>query len=637
MGLWLLALSAAAWLVSPWAALIAGGVSIILFIITLVILMHREQQMLDRMDDIVHSNTVAAMSILDSVDVPALIFNETGRIVWRNAAFAAFGDMDDIGKFLPGLSVKYPPKAMEFEHAGQTYQVMNLPVQREPVRAHRLVFQYWLDRTEALHYKRLYEEQMPLVAILQIDNYEELMADQQFERNHVLTEVERRIHAFVSSIGGVYRQYEYARYFVVFEQQRLAELEKYRFALLESVREISTGTSQSVTLSIGVGVASRIAQADESAKQAMELALGRGGDQAVVKRGTAFAFYGGKRQVSTRQSKIKIRLFANALRQVLEEAADVYIMGHRQSDMDCLGAAVGLLRCARTVNRPGYLVLDTPNPSLRNALDEMARHPEYDGAVISSEQAAMTMRGGSVLIVVDTQRRLSMMAPALLDIAGKVVLIDHHRRSVDSFEGATLSHLEAGASSACEMVTEILQYFDEAVKLSSFECDVLLAGIAVDTKHFVFNTGARTFEAAGFLRRSGADTRMVTEMFQDDMQTYRNRTRVVQQAQMIADEVALAVCPEEMPNAVLIAAQAADSLVSIRGIGASFVLAHYDGYITVSGRSTGEINVQIILERLGGGGHLTVAGAQLADVTMDKAVKLVKQEVQNYLKEADSQ
>ena len=635
IGVWLILLSAALWLVSLWAALIGLAFSLVLMGVALGYLNHTEQQLLDQMDDVLHYNTLAASGIMDGVDIPALIFDEKGRILWGNEAFQSFGEHEEITRLLPEVNPKYPAKAQEIELAGQVYQAMTMPVVRENAQVRRLTFQYWLDRTEALHYKRLYEEQMPTVALIHIDNYEELMADQQFERNSVLTEVERRISAFVTSIEGVYRQYDNARYFVVFEQQKLSELEKYRFALLDSVREIKTGADQPVTLSIAVGVASRILQSDESARQAMELALGRGGDQAVVKRGTAYAFYGGKRQVSTRQSKVKIRLFAKALKQLFENAGEVYVMGHRQSDMDCVGAALGLIRCAASTGCKGYLVLDGSNTSIRCALEEMAANPEYADTVVSAEHAVGTIRSTSVLIIVDTQRESSMIAPELIKRAGKVVVIDHHRKSVDSLEGITLSHLEAGASSACEMVTEILQYFEDVGKPAAFECSALLAGIAVDTKHFVFNTGARTFEAASYLRRNGADTRMIKEMFQDDMQTYRNRTRVVQQAQMIWDGVALAVCPEEMPNASLIAAQAADSLISIRGINASFVLARMGERIMVSGRSLGEINVQVILERLGGGGHLTVAGAQLDNVDMDGAVKLVTNEVRNYLKEAE--
>ncbi|MEL7610738.1 MAG: DHH family phosphoesterase [Bacillota bacterium] len=636
LGIWISVLCYAAFRLSLAAGLAALLISAAALAAALSYLLRFERRLQDKMDDVLHTNTLAAVNVAEMVQLPCAIFDERGRIIWGNSAFYAFGERENIQRLIPGFNVKHPPKAQEVELARGTYQIMNLPVERSN-EAHNLTYQYWIDRTEALHYRRLYEEQMPTVALIYIDNYEELAAEQMFARGEVLAEVEKRISAFVASIDGVYRQFDTSRYFIVFEQKRLTELEKGRFALLDGVREIRTGTTQPVTLSIAVGVATRVAPSDEAARQAMELALGRGGDQAVVKRGASYAFYGGKRQMATKQSKVKIRLFAKALKQLMENSTDVFIMGHRQPDLDCIGASLGLLRCARSTMRRAYIVLDEPNPSIEGALREMSTNPEYEDVIVSPEQAAGLMRATSMLILVDTQRVSSLLAPELIRYASKIVLIDHHRRSVDSVENATLAHLETSASSVCEIVTEILQYFEDAGKPTVFECCALLAGITVDTKHFVFSTGARTFEAASYLRRNGADTRMIKELFQDDMQTFRNRARVVQQAQILDEGVALAVCPKDMPSAPLIAAQAADALVSIRGIRASFVLAYGDARIMVSGRSLGEINVQVILERLGGGGHMTVAGAQLAGVSMEEAVEQVKTQIQTYFEEANAQ
>lgn len=627
-GLWIL-------LTFLWAGVVFLALSAAVMGISIWYLTRCKRDIRDEMDDVFTSNGVAATRLMNGVEVPAVIFDDAGRILWGNTAFRAFGERHDITRLNPDLDPRYPSMAQAFSIGSREFQIMSMPVMRDTKGGRKLTFQYWLDRTEALHYRKLYEDQMPTVALIHVDNYEDLSSDLQFRKREVLTEVERCISEFVTEIEGVYRQYENARYFVVFEQAKLAELEKYRFTLLDSVRSIDTGTPQNLTLSIAVGVSNRIAPSDESARQAMELALGRGGDQAVVKRGTSYAFYGGKRQVmTTKQSKVKTRLFAKALKQLMENSSDVFIMGHRKPDMDCLGSALGLVRCAKSIHCRAYIVLDETNPTIESAVREMYRVEAYSDVFRTPEQALSMMRPGSVLIIVDTQRRSTLIAPELLENAAKVVLIDHHRRSVDSIENTTLNYLEAGASSACEMVTEVLQYFDDNLRPTAFECGAMLAGITVDTKHFAFNTGSRTFEAASYLRRNGADSRMVKEMFQDDMQTYRNRARVVQQAQIVADGVALAVCPEDMPNAALIAAQAADALISIKGIEASFVLAYGDGRIMVSGRSLGEINVQIILEKLGGGGHLTVAGAQLAGVTMEDAVEQVKDCITTYLKEA---
>lgn len=586
------------------------------------------------MDDIFLENSSASAQIMNSIGIPALLFDSDGRILWANAALRDLYDGKDVKKLVPGMDTRFPTQAQAFEHNGRNFQLMSVPVQRENPNARRLTFQYWIDRTEALHYSRLYEEQRPTVALIYVDNYDELNADKQFHRNAVLSEVERLVSEFVTNLEGAYRRYENARFFIVFEASHVAMLEKQRFALLDAVRSIETGTEQQVTLSIAVGVENRIAPSDESAQQAMELALGRGGDQAVVKRGTQYAFYGGKRQVATtKQSRVKARLFARALRQLMETADQVFVMGHRYPDMDCIGAALGLMRCAMDVGCKAYLVLDEPNTTIDGAIDAMRANKLYHDSIRTPEQAMQMLRPSSVLIVVDTQRESSVMDAELYERASRTVVIDHHRRSVDSLQNPTLNHLEAGASSTCEMVTEVLQYFDDHLRPTAFECSALLAGITMDTKRFAFNTGARTFEAAGYLRKGGADNNLVKLMYQDDMQTFRDRTRVVETALVMEHGIAISTCPADVANGSLIAAQAADALLSIKGIEASFVLADMGDTIMISGRSLGDINVQIILERIGGGGHLTVAGAQLRGVTMDGAVAKLTESIQTYLKE----
>ena len=617
-----------------WLGLAFGLAALLALLGALLSLRALRRDVRTAMDDIFLENTSASAQIMNSIGIPALLFDSEGRILWGNAAFHDIYSGKDITKLVPGLETRFPTQAPPFEINGRNFQMMSVPVQRENPNARRLVFQYWIDRTEALHYSRLYEEQMPTVALIYVDNYDELNADQQFHRNAVLAEVERLVSEFVTGIEGTYRRYENARFFVVFEAKRIAELEKQRFSLLDAVRSIETGTEQQVTLSIAVGVENRIAQADESARQGMELALGRGGDQAVVKRGTQYAFYGGKRQVATtKQSRVKARLFAKALRQLMEGADQVFVMGHRYPDMDCIGAALGLMRCAMGVGCKPYLVLDEPNTTIDGAIDTMRSNKLYHDSIRTPEQVVQMLRPGSVLIIVDTQRESSVLDPELYERAGKTVIIDHHRRSVDSLQNPTLNYLEAGASSTCEMVTEVLQYFDDHLRPTAFECSALLAGITMDTKRFAFNTGARTFEAAGYLRKGGADNNLVKLMYQDDMQTFRDRTRVVETALVMEHGIAISTCPADVVNGSLIAAQAADALLSIKGIEASFVLADMGDTVMISGRSLGDINVQIILERIGGGGHLTVAGAQLHGTTMDAAVAKLTESIQTYLKE----
>lgn len=625
-------------LVKPvWLGLLAMALALTALAVGMVIVGARWRQLQQECDDIFLENSSAAASIINTIDVPALIFDELGRIIWSNEALDELYMGRDIKKLIPSLDPHLPAQATTMELNGRAYQVMSIAVKREHQSAHKLTFQYWLDRTEVLHYTRLYEENMPVVALIYVDNYEELTADKQFHRNTVLSEVEGLVSKLASSIQGTYRRYENARFFLVFEAKYMDELEKERFKLLELAHSIDTGTEQTVTLSIAVGAESHVATSDESARQAMELALGRGGDQAVVKRGTNYSFYGGQKQIApSRQSRVKARLFAKALRQLMENSDMVFVMGHKYADMDCIGAALGLMRLSQCANRRGYIVLDDANAMIEGALNSIAESKQYHDCIRTPEQAMQLIRPGSVLVVVDTQRTSSVLSPQLYAKAAKTVIIDHHRRPVDSLSAPTLNYYEAGASSACEMVTELMQYFADGLKPTPFESSALLAGMTMDTKSFAVNTGARTFEAAGFLRRCGADSSMVKLMYQDDMTTFRNRAKVVENATIMDGGIAISTCPKDMPNNSLIAAQAADSLLSIKGIQASFVLAEGASGVNISGRSLGQINVQLILERIGGGGHLAVAGAQLKDVNMEQAVSMLTDSIYSYLNELAS-
>lgn len=616
-------------------AAVGGALALITIFAVQSALRHYAQAINADMDAIIVDNASASARLISAVNVPCMILHADGRIIWRNDAMKKLYAENNIKNLPAACQPKAQTQAGLMEYAGGSYQVVTMPVHRE--RATRpLFFQYWMDRTEAEHYRRLYEEQMPYVALIYVDNYEDLSADLQFHRSNVLTEVERLVSEMVGQIEGIYRRYENGRFIVVFEAKRLEELESNRFALLEQVHKIDTGTEQTVSLSIAVGAAPRVHESDTDARNAMELALGRGGDQAVVKAGTSYSFYGGRRQLDSSQSRVRARLFAKALRQLIENSTDMFIMGHKQPDMDCIGAALGLVRCAMQVNCHAHILLDAVNPTIQQAIDTIRANPSYAGVLVSPESARAMLRPTSVLVVVDTQRAGSAIAPDLVQRAGKLVLIDHHRRSADHIDNATLNYLDARSSSTCEMVTETMQYFHEGIRPTAFECSTLLAGITVDTKHFAFNTGARTFEAAAYLRQRGADIGMVKLMFQDDRQTYADRVDTVKAASILCPGVAISVCRADMANASLIAAQAADALIGIRGIEASFVLAKQGTGVNISGRSLGRISAQIILERLGGGGHLTMAGAQIENKALNETLELLKNTILAYMKELNS-
>ncbi|MDR1620192.1 MAG: DHH family phosphoesterase [Clostridiales bacterium] len=616
------------------AGIVAAVCTLVVSLVSFILLSDWFKNLKKLQDRIIDQNSSAAGKIITQVNVPCMLYYASGRILWRNQAMEKLYDGIDIKTLPAACQPKQAAQTTTMEYNGGAYQVINMPVERGD-GTRELLFQYWINRNEAWHYRRLYEEQTPRVALIYVDNYEELSADLQFYRNTLLTQVESLVADMTTRINGIYRRYDSGRFIVIFEAQYLERLESERFTLLEQAHKLDTGVDQTVTLSIAVGASSRIQQADSDARQAMELALGRGGDQAVVKNGANYKFFGGRKQRESGHSRVRTRLFAKALHQLMENAAELCIMGHKQPDMDCIGAALGVMRCATHIGCRAHIVLDQVNPTIQQAVDAMRANPVYAEAFVSPEAARGLLHQGSVLVVVDTQRSSSTIAPDLLERAGRIVLIDHHRRSADYIDTSTLNYLDARASSTSEMVTETIQYFDDKIRPTAFECSMLLAGVTVDTKHFAFNVGARTFEAAAYLRQHGADIGMVKRMFQDDRETYADRVDTVKNATIISPGVALAVCPSHAAQAPLITAQAADDLVGIRGIDAAFVLGMQNGEINVSGRSLGRINVQIALERIGGGGHLTMAGAQISNKTIDEAAEVVKTTILRYIKEMD--
>ena len=597
----------------------AAGAIALITLLLLAGVARRQQQI---MDTVFADNDRASSRLIRKVSIPALLMDLNGKIVWRNDALAAVFEGRNVLEILPNFKPAQPT-VQQILLAGTNYQIMTMPVHR-PSTKKKLLFQYWLDRTEAAHYQRLYTEQMPYVMLVYMDNYEELAGDRQFHGTAVLAEVERLVSELCRRTGGVYRRYENGRFLCVLEAAEVNKLETEKFQLLEQARHLETGTGATVSLSVAVGMAPRIAQSEEGARTAMELALGRGGDQAVVRDGAEYRFYGGKKQQDARQSRVKMRLFAKALRQLIEGGGDVFIMGHKNPDMDCLGAALGIATCVLHTRMRPFIVLTERNEATADALEEMDRLGIGDRLLITGPQALEMIKPTSVVVVVDTQRPMMTDCPALLDRGEKLVLIDHHRRSADYIENPTLHYLEARASSASEMVTEVIQYYDESVRPDSFVCSALLAGIELDTKQFVFNVGSRTFEAAGYLRRNGADLNLVKTLFQNDFDSYVQVARTVQNAQIGRDGVAIAACEPGTEEPQLIAARAADELLKVKGVRAAFTLADMGDYINISGRSYGLMNVQLILEQLGGGGHLTMAGAQVRGKTLDEAAELLR-------------
>ncbi len=495
--------------------------------------------------------------------------------------------------------------------------------------AENLYVLYLFDETELNRYIVQNRDQKGVVGLVYIDNYEETMDRIDEVRQSLLNVmVERRVSKYFDTVGGLLKKLEKDKYLLIMDRKGLDMLIADHFSLLESVKTINIGNEINITLSIGVGTEGKNYQTNYTyARGAMEMALGRGGDQAVVKNGEEMIFFGGKTQHGERTTKVKSRMKAQAMRELILSMDNVITMGHAMTDMDSFGAAIGVWRAARTVGKPAHIVLGEINSNIRGWVNSFRESKDFDESMfITHEQAMEITDENTAVIIVDTNRASRAECPEILEHAGAVAVLDHHRQTMDTLEHAALSYIEPSASSACEMIAEILQYFEENVYLSSLEADCIYAGIIIDTDNFLAKTGVRTFEAAAYLRRCGADVTRVRKALRESFENYIAKAEAVSNAEKYMDRYAISQIRETaIENPSVVGAQAANELLDIVGVKASFVLTAYDNRIFISARSIDEANVQLVMERLGGGGHLNMAGAQLTGVTMEQAVLRVKE------------
>jgi len=589
----------------------------------------------------------AARYAILNLPFPLTLLNLDGKVTWYNSSFTdLFPDTRLLGKDIHELVSSFSLEKLTSEENGYSdtklgeryYRIFYniVEVNKESKEDRFIVMLYWVDITEYTKLKELYSDERSIVAIVQVDNYEDVLKGTKEEkRMFVLSEIDRKVNLWASRMNAVMKKYQKDRYLIIFENKFLENLEAKRFAILDDIREIDLGNKTPVTLSIGVGSLGRnLSKLEEYAFSALELALSRGGDQAVVRMKGDFKFYGGKTKAVEKRNRVKARVIAHGLRPLIDDSPKVFIMGHRYPDMDCFGAAVGMYRAVVNRGKDTYIVLNQVNDAIFSVFEMFADNDEYK--FIGDEEALEMITDKDLLVVVDTHRPSFTECPALLEKTDRVVLIDHHRVGTEQIEKVVLRYTEPYASSTCELVAEILQYIDNKQKIDKIEAEAMLAGIAVDTKNFSFKTGVRTFEAASFLRRLGADTTLVKQLFQDDIGTFVAKSNIVSTASMYRDSIAIAVCPKELTNPQLVAAQGADELLNIRGINASFVIGQKDeDMIFISGRSLGDINVQLIMEKLGGGGHLEVAGAQLTNVTIEEAKEKLESVIDEFFEEEE--
>ena len=585
-------------------------------------------------------------SMFSNVQIPLAIIEEFGSIKWNNKA------LNDLmkEKVLIGTNIKslFPesklgewmlekqPSSKKIKIGSKSYELMLEAFQREDgIKQYAI---YFLECTEKEKLKVQLKEERTIIGYLCIDNIDEISQSiEEVRRPMLMAIIDRKINLWFKEREAVIVRIEKDKYMLILSKKELEKMEETKFDILDEIRGIQVGNELPITVSIGIGYNLKsLPNSKEDARIAFDLAQGRGGDQAIIKHYDKYTFYGGKTKEVEKSARVKVRIKAYAFKELLHEADKVFIMGHKNIDMDCLGAAMGVYRGASLVGKKAQIILREPTFAIKGLYDRIKDSKEYDDLFITPEEAEKEIKKDTLLVIVDTHRRSYLEAPEILNLCEKVVIFDHHRKSTDYIEEAVLTYLEPFISSTCEMIAEILNYLSDKIKLNPIEADALLAGITIDTKNFVFKAGVRTFEAAAFLRRSGADSTRVRMLFQNDMETYRARASAIQKAEVWHEDMAISEVSGSIEHATIVAAQVADELLNIKGIKASFVFTEVDSCIYISARALGDTNVQRIMELLGGGGHLGIAGAQLKNVSMEEAQLKLKEAIKLYFEEGES-
>ncbi|MDU3087008.1 MAG: DHH family phosphoesterase [Peptoniphilus harei] len=583
---------------------------------------------------------------------PLVVTDEKAKILWYNTPFInLFNEKDVIDSDLENLIGDIDianilnsqgERTIPVELNKRFFNIYTNVVENKSEKGEgRSVLFYLVDNTAYQNLKDKYTDDFAIVAKVEVDNFDEAISSAPSEiRPLLIAEIDSTISQYFEEYDALVRKSDEDLYLVVMNFKSLRAIKEKKFDILDDLRDLNKGNSIPITLSIGVSsFGLNFKDAYVESDSSLDLALGRGGDQAVVKVEDNYEFFGGKSKAVEKRNKVKARVIGEALKQLIERSENVYIMGHKNPDMDAIGAAIGCLRATLNRNKEGYIVLEKSNPSIDNLIDRMKEEePEIYEKVISRETALNRIKHSSLLVLVDNHKPSFTECPELLDKTNQIVVIDHHRRGKEFVDNPVLQYVEPYASSTCELITEMLTYMSSDLNLTHFEADALMSGIVVDTKNFSFQTGVRTFEAASVLKRAGANMIKVKALFQDDLDTMVYRAEVIHNTKMIHDNIAVSRFEKESNNSVLVAAQAADALLDINGIDASFVLTINDGKTHISGRSRGEVvSVQLILEKIGGGGHLNMAGAQLDTTDLDEAEKILTEAIDEYLTDNKSE
>lgn len=582
---------------------------------------------------------------ITNLPIPLCMCKTDGTITWYNKKFSAVA----MKRELLGSYIKEVFEEIKIEDVSLTgdnpstfleigpkkYKIVYYVVPSSK-KDNGMIMLYFIDETRYENLMEEYHNTKTGIILIQVDSFDEILDKvKDVDRPLLVAEVERKLKVWAENYDAAIRKISKDRFFVLVDEQNLVGMEDNKFSILDEVRSIDMKNQLPVTLSLGVSCREKtLQQTHETAVSALDLALGRGGDQCVVKRGERFRFYGGKTNAVEKKTRVKARIIAYALKDLIRAADNVLIMGHTFADLDALGSAMGAYAICRMLDTKANIVMNHSNTSIEILYDRIQKHEGYENIFIDHVQAKRLASQNTLLIITDTNKPSLTEAPELLDLCDKVVLIDHHRRGVEFVDKAVLVYHETYASSASEMVTELIQYITENPKLHSLEAESLLAGIMLDTKNFSFKTGVRTFEAAAFLRKSGADTVEVKTLFQGDVDSYMRIAEIVKNAKIIDGKIAMTHCDEVLENPKLIASKVADDLLNIKGVISSFVITKGNtDAVQISARSLGKMNVQLIMEKLGGGGHMDTAATQMKGTTIEEAMDKLEETVMEYLNE----
>ena len=601
-------------------------------------------------EDLSETFESATKHAIFNMPFPLVMIDDMGSIIWYNTPFLDMIVEEDILNeriydLIPKSGLKTlldskEKKTLEIKYDDKDYLVYpNFVEGKKNVKFRGMITMlYWVDNTELVKLQAQYEDEITVVMIVYIDNYDDVRnTTPDINRPLLLAEIDKTIAQYFSEYDALVRKYEDDKYMVIIDNKDFKTIKEKRFDVLDQMRELEFGNTIPITLSMGISEnGNDFVTRFNNARAAIDISLGRGGDQAVINKGGNFEFYGGKSKAVEKRNRVRARVIAYALRQLIEQSSNVFVMGHKNPDMDAIGSAIGVLRGIKNRKKKGYLILTEENPSIKNLFQKLKlEQPELLENIITPDEAKEIIDKDSLMILVDHHQPSMSESPELVDQSEKIVIIDHHRRGAAFVEDPVLTYLEPYASSASELVTEVLSYMSEDINLTKFEAEALLAGITVDTKNFSSQTGVRTFEAASTLKRAGADTTNVRQLFRDDFDTFIHKADVISTSKIIFGKIAIGSLEEELDNGILIAAQAANELLDINGVEASFVLTFARDRIHISGRSLGNISAQLILEKLGGGGHLTSAGTQITDVSIQEAEEMLINAISEYLEEAD--